>query len=68
MLVMLVVYPLPLKSGEIVMEAVEQSGQCGIEATAGVQGAKMSSMRRVIMSVAVVTAFYIVWGIYKIVS
>ena len=50
------------------MEAVKQSDQCGIETAADVQRAKVSNRRMVIMSVAGVTVFYIVWGIFKIVS
>lgn len=50
------------------MEAVKQSGQCGIETTADVREAKMSNRRLIIVGVAVVTAFYIVWGIFRVVS
>ena len=50
------------------MDAVKQSEQCRIETTADMQRTKASNRRMVIMSVAGVTVFYIVWGIYKIVS
>lgn len=50
------------------MEAVKQSQQYGIETEADKQRAKVSNRRMLIMCVAGVTVFYIVWGIFKIVS
>lgn len=50
------------------MEAVKQSEQCGLETAANMQRAKVSNRRMLIMGVISITIFYIVWGIFKIVS
>ncbi len=50
------------------MEAVKQSGQYELETTADLQRAKVSSRRKMIIAVACVTFFYIVWGIFRVVS
>lgn len=50
------------------MEAVKQSGQYELEATAGLHQGKVSGRRKMIIAVACVTVFYIVWGIFRVVS
>ena len=47
------------------MEAAKQEG--GIEITAGGQRARMSSSRMIFIGAMVLTAFYVVWGITKMI-
>ena len=47
------------------MEAVKQ--QDGVEALAGGQRARMSSSRLIFIGAMVLTAFYVVWGIAKMI-